>query len=113
MKLLIDANLSWRLVNLLKNNFPEITHVATTGLPQATSDKSIWDYALQNGYSIITSDEDFYLLSISKGFPPKIILLKTGNQSTRYIATILNKHKAEISDFITDNDSEYGVLEIY
>lgn len=113
MKLLIDANLSWRLVNLLKNDYPEITHVATAGLPQAATDKSIWEYASQNNYSIITNDEDFYLLSMSKGFPPKIILLKTGNQSTRYIASILIKHKAEISQFITSTESEYGVLEIF
>ena len=50
---------------------------------------------------------------MSKGFPPKIILLKTGNQSTRYIASILIKHKAEISQFITSTESEYGVLEIF
>lgn len=111
MKLLIDANLSWRLVPLLKEHFSELTHMTMAGLDQAATDKSIWEYALQSGYSIITSDEDFYLLSISKGFPPKVILLRTGNQSTRYIADILLKHKAEISDFISSN--EYGVLEIY
>ncbi|MGE0635556.1 MAG: DUF5615 family PIN-like protein [Bacteroidia bacterium] len=113
MQLLIDANLSWRLVNILKNDFPEINHVIYTGLEQACSDKTIWEYALKNNCSIITSDEDFYLLSISKGFPPKIILVKTGNQSTRYIASILIKHKAEISEFVNNTENEYGVLEIY
>jgi predicted nuclease of predicted toxin-antitoxin system len=113
MKLLIDANLSWRLVNILKNDFPEIIHVTNTGLADASADKLIWEYAMKNNYSIVTNDEDFYLLSISKGFPPKIILLKTGNQSTRYIATILIKHKSEISDFVSTIESEYGVLEIY
>ena len=111
MKLLIDANLSWRLVRLLQPEFEEIIHVINTGLPEASSDTSIWNYAQQNGYSIITNDDDFYLLSLSKGFPPKIILLKTGNQSTKYIAEVLLKHRTEIGDFL--NNKEYGVLEIY
>jgi predicted nuclease of predicted toxin-antitoxin system len=48
---------------------------------------------------------------MDKGFPPKIILLRTGNQSTKYIAGILSKHKNEIIDFLANE--EYGVLEIY
>jgi predicted nuclease of predicted toxin-antitoxin system len=48
---------------------------------------------------------------MSKGFPPKIILLRTGNQSTKYIAGILSKHKTEIVEFV--NNDEFGVLEIY
>jgi predicted nuclease of predicted toxin-antitoxin system len=51
------------------------------------------------------------LLALNKGFPPKIILLRTGNQSTRYIAGIISKHKSEVIDFIVHD--EYGVLEIY
>ena len=111
MKLLIDANLSWRLVSLLKAEFSEIEHVSNIGLGVSPSDTRIWNYAQQNGYSIISNDEDFYLLALNKGFPPKIILLRTGNQGTRYIAGILSKHKAEINDFIVLE--EYGVLEIY
>jgi len=111
MRLLLDANLSWRLVSLLKGNFEEITHIIYTGFKEDASDTSIWNFARQNGYSIITNDEDYYRLALDKGFPPKIVLLKTGNQSTRYIAGILAKHKTEISEFI--QHEEYGVLEIY
>jgi predicted nuclease of predicted toxin-antitoxin system len=83
--LLIDANLSWRLVSMLKSEFPEIIHVVQTGLAESSSDTLIWRYAQERSYNIITNDEDFYLLSLGKGFPPKIILLKTGNQSTRLL----------------------------
>jgi predicted nuclease of predicted toxin-antitoxin system len=110
-RLLIDANLSWRLAVILKDEFTEITHVIHTNLEEASSDSNIWKYARLNSYNIITNDEDFYLLAMDKGFPPKIILLRTGNQSTKYIAGILVKHKTEIIDFL-DNE-EYGVLEIY
>ena len=111
MRFLVDASLSWRLFRLLQNDFPQVTHVINTSLPEFSPDMVIWNFALQNEYSIITNDEDFYLLSIGKGFPPKIILLKTGNQSTKYIAEILIKHKTEIVNFISNE--EQGVLEIF
>jgi predicted nuclease of predicted toxin-antitoxin system len=111
MRLLIDANLSWRLVNQLKADFPEITHMLNAGMAEDTSDTLIWNYAKENKYSIITNDDDFHLLAMAKGFPPKIILLKTGNQSTKYISEILSKHKTDIESFITNE--EYGVLELF
>jgi len=110
-KLLIDANLSWRLVRLLNAEFPDITHISETALPESVSDVIIWDYARQHGFSIVTNDDDFYLLAMAKNFPPKIILLKMGNQSTQYVASILVKHKEEITAFL--NDQTLGVLEIF
>ena len=40
-KLLVDANLSWRLVSLLKGEFDEIIHVINTGLQEDSSDTLI------------------------------------------------------------------------
>jgi predicted nuclease of predicted toxin-antitoxin system len=42
LKLLIDANLSWRIVSLLKAEFLEIEHVSNIGLGDSPSDTSIW-----------------------------------------------------------------------
>jgi predicted nuclease of predicted toxin-antitoxin system len=111
MKLLLDENLSWRLVRLLKLDFPQVVHLINTPLNEASSDSVIWDYAKQNEYTIVTNDEDFFLLSLYRGFPPKVILLKTGNQSTNYIAEILIKHQTEIFNFI--QSEEYGLLELF
>jgi predicted nuclease of predicted toxin-antitoxin system len=110
-KLLLDANLSWRIIARIADSFPQCEHVFKTDLPQAASDLSIWDYALKHNYCIVTNDEDFYLLSMQKGFPPKIILLRTGNQSTSFLAEILIKHTEEIQQFL--NHEEYGILELY
>ena len=60
MKLLIDANLSWRLVKLISKSFPGSIHVSKTGLKIPAIDKQIWDWAKKNGYTIVTNDEDFY-----------------------------------------------------
>ena len=111
MKILIDANLSWRLVKLLIPTFPSIIHVERTGLPIPADDAMIWEWAKANDYIIVTNDEDFLNLSIQKGHPPKVILLRMGNQSTKNIARILLKHKADI-EFVTA-DPNHGILEIY
>jgi predicted nuclease of predicted toxin-antitoxin system len=111
MKLLLDANLSWRLVKILHNEFEDLLHVSTLNLSKPAKDHEIWSYALKNGFVIVSNDDDFNILSQRLGFPPKIILLKTGNQSTEYIANVLLTRMSDISDFI--GNSEYGLLEIY
>jgi predicted nuclease of predicted toxin-antitoxin system len=45
-----------------------------------------------------------------KGFPPKVILLKTGNNSSRALADLLTNAKPKIDDL---ENNEYGLLEIY
>lgn len=80
MKLLLDENLSRRLIPFLQADFPDSTQVALLGL-EKTTDREIWQFAKNNDYVIVTKDSDFHELSILYGAPPKIIWLKTGNQS--------------------------------
>jgi predicted nuclease of predicted toxin-antitoxin system len=44
-----------------------------------------------------------------KGFPPKIVLLKTGNNSRVALAELLIKIKPMIADL---ENNDYGLLEI-
>jgi predicted nuclease of predicted toxin-antitoxin system len=62
MKLLFDANLSHKLASRLADVFPESSHVRLVGL-EVQSDLAIWDYAKDQGLTIVTLDEDFYDLS--------------------------------------------------
>ena len=110
INLLLDANLSWRSVATLKDYFDDCFHVDNIGLNVPAKDKEIWEYAQKHGLLIITNDEDFLNLSILKGFPPKIILLKTGNQSRKAIEASLIKAKPQIIEFYISE--EYGVLEM-
>ena len=64
-----------------------------------------------NNLLIVTNDDDFFNLVNLKGFPPKVLLLKTGNQSNSYMEELLIKHKETISSFALSDES--GVLEIY
>jgi predicted nuclease of predicted toxin-antitoxin system len=111
MILLLDANLSWRLTNLLKPYFDEVWHIESVDLQKPAIDIEIWEFARLHHTIIVTNDDDFYKLSILKGFPPKVVVLRIGNQSTQYIAQILIKHLQDISSFYESN--EYGLLEIF
>ena len=44
MRLLLDQNLSRRLVGTLSADFPRSTHVVECGL-DASTDKQVWDFA--------------------------------------------------------------------
>ena len=110
MKLLLDANLSWRLVKSISLEFPETNHVNEL-MTQPATDTAIWNIALQQGFIIVTNDEDFLNLLLAKGFPPKIILLKSGNQSNLYLINLLIKNKEAIEKLFSSED--IGILELY
>ena len=62
MSLLLDENLSPRLLQRLASLFPNMIHVRDVGLKQA-SDEVIWDWATGKNYTIVTTDGDFVGLS--------------------------------------------------
>ena len=110
MKILLDANISWKLVEILTPVFGECNHVDNIGLLIPAKDKLIWDYAKKNGHIIITKDNDFLDILEIKGFPPKIVLIKTGNNSSKILADLIINAKSKIVEL---EKSEYGLLEIY
>src|SRR5664280_1526670 len=103
MKLLLDENLSRRIVPFIQNSFPGSTQVALIGLERA-NDRVIRQYAIDNGFIITTQDADFYEMSLIHGQPPKIVWLKMGNQSkTAIIKTLLDNQQAIKQALIFDN----------
>ncbi|MDR0614052.1 MAG: DUF5615 family PIN-like protein [Dysgonamonadaceae bacterium] len=54
MKILLDANISWKLINILSPIYEECDHVDLTGLNVPANDIDIWNYALANGYIYFT-----------------------------------------------------------
>jgi len=110
LRLLLDANLSWRSVSILKNHFDDCLHVDNTELLFPAKDNEIWEYAKNKGMLIVTNDEDFLHLSMIKGFPPKVILLRTGNQNRKFLEQVLISKKDQIMKFV--ESKEYGVLEL-
>jgi predicted nuclease of predicted toxin-antitoxin system len=109
MKLLLDANLSWRLTSVLTEHFGECIHVNKTDLPKPAKDTVIWNYAAANGYTIVTQDSDFLNLFETRGFPPKIILLRVGNMNGKMAEEMLLQAKSAILGLET---GDCGLLEI-
>ena len=106
MKLLFDQNISFRILSKIKSVFPDSVQVREIGLEDA-SDKEIWSYAKRNAYTIVTFDSDFYDFTLVWGSPPKIVLIKSHNQTTNYIAEILIEQEQTIKKFNEDNLMAY------
>lgn len=109
MKLLLDQNLSWKLVKRMEDLFPDCSHVRLLGI-EKEDDPMIWEYAKHHGYIIVTQDIDFFEISILRGFPPQIIWLRCGNTSTTYIERILRENYQVIEGFAKNLSS--GCLEL-
>ncbi len=110
MKLLFDQNISFKILPLIQDFFLESSTVLHLNLQDA-SDLTIFHYARENGFTIVTFDSDFVDLNIVKGTPPKIVWLRTGNLTTKSIAHLLKTHQESLTYFL--NQQEDGILEIH
>ena len=111
MKVLFDANISFKVAAKVRAHFQVSIHVSNTGLPIPAKDNEIWEYAKNNDFVVVTYDEDFTDFVNIFGAPPKIIWLRFGNASVAQIINKIEIHLSEIQTFIQDNDTE--ILEIY
>lgn len=66
MNLVLDENLSPRLVPRLASLFPGLKHVREISLKQS-ADAEIWNWAKVFGHTIVTTNFDFVLLSKTLG----------------------------------------------
>ena len=87
-RLLLDENLLERLLPLLKTRFPDSQHVRLLGFGGA-DDHVLWELARREGYVLVSKDEDFLDLSVSRGCPPKVVCLAIGNASNTQTASLL------------------------
>ena len=109
MNLLLDENLSPRLIQRLIALFPGLTHVRDVGLKRAP-DETIWEWAKENSYTIVTTDSDFVGLSGGRGWPPKVVHLEECDFPLGVIEESLRQNAVRISEF--DKDSRTGVLAV-
>ena len=109
MRLLFDENVSPRLVQLLRDLYPNSAHVHDLGLG-ASDDRDLWSYAATQGFVVVTKDVDVYHRSIRLGHPPKVIWLRLGNGPTAEVEAMLRHRHPELLTFYDDDSRSCAVL---
>lgn len=109
MKLLLDQNLSPRLVRAVEDLFPGSLHVRNVDLQMAGDDR-VWSYAAAHGFTIVSKDSDFHQMSFVLGHPPKVIWIRRGNCSTSDVEHILRTRAGDILEFAAHADAGFLVL---
>jgi predicted nuclease of predicted toxin-antitoxin system len=109
VKLLLDENLSDRIIHRIVDLYPNSERVKTLGLIN-TDDALIWEYAKTNGFVIVSKDSDFHQHSLLYGHPPKFIYLRIGNCPTLKITQILRDNSDMIVQFESGETESLLVL---
>jgi predicted nuclease of predicted toxin-antitoxin system len=110
MKLLLDQNISPKLVDSLSNLYSGSIHVQEADMDKST-DEEIWIYAKLNDFIIISKDADFAERSLLLGFPPFVVWIRKGNCTTSEIKNTLVDNYELISSFISASIT--GLLNLY
>ncbi len=110
MKLLLDENLSDRIVPQIVDLFPASAHVKALALARA-DDARIWSWAKENAFVLVSKDIDFAARAIALGHPPKFIWLRVGNCRTDVIIALLRRRDTVIREFVESEVEGLLVLE--
>ena len=107
MKFMLDAPLS--ICNLFHERGCEAIHTKQLLLKNKTSDTEIIKIAEQNNYIVITKDSDFYYSHLIKNKPKKLLLIRTGNISTKNLKVLFN----HFSEQIINTFNKQNLLELH
>lgn len=109
MKLLLDQNLSARLLPSLDERFAGSSHVREFDLDRA-EDERIWDFAAEKDFVIVSKDSDFYHRSLLDGHPPKVIWIDVGNCKTDLVRELHSAAADAIDEFGTEGERSIFIL---
>lgn len=95
MKLLVDANLTPRLVSLLTQAGHDVTHVFDLGLGEA-DDETILARALAEERAVVTADTDFVtMLALTGAELPSVVLVR--RDTSRRVAALASLLVANVA----------------
>ena len=103
MKFLVDAHLPRTLCALLQAAGHDALH--TRGLPaqNRTPDQVINDCSLKDLRVVVSKDTDFYYSHLLHQKPWKLLLVRTGNMSTRDLKRLFEAHLPAIIQSLEAN----------
>jgi len=88
MKFIVDVNLPPKLVAFLNERGHEAIRADVLDGDAPATDSTIARWAEENAAVVATKDDDFRLLQLATGRPPKILMVATGNISNRELLTL-------------------------
>jgi predicted nuclease of predicted toxin-antitoxin system len=109
VKLLLDENLSRRIIPALQTRFLGSTQVALVQLERST-DQALCRFADENGYVLVSKDDDFQHLIAARGYRPKLVKIALGNVRNEQVLTALLSAADQIEAALAD--PEIGVVVI-
>ena len=110
MKLLLDENLSRRIVPALQARWPGSSQVTLLDLERAT-DAQLCAYAAQPGYVICSKDDDFHRLVAARGYQPRLVHVALGNVTNGQVLNALLDRADGIEAALAEADTGVVVLE--
>jgi predicted nuclease of predicted toxin-antitoxin system len=96
MKFVVDAHLPRSLCGVLAGHGHEAIHTLDLPGGNATSDEVINRISLDELRVVISKDTDFFYSHTRHGRPWRLLLIKTGNMSTRDLCALLERNLSAI-----------------
>lgn len=108
MNFLIDAHLPFAIGRLLKEKGQKVLHTNELPLGNATDDKAIISFSMQEKSVVVTKDLDFYHSFTARRVPYKLLLLKTGNLKKAKLTDLFERNLITILEALKEN----GLVEL-
>ena len=102
MKLLFDESLSPKLVDLLRDLFPESESALRNGLT-GVGDLRILEYARAGRFVLVSTDSDFEDL-LHRCIGAHVVILKSCNYPTQVAAEVLRRNAIRIAELPNSSD---------
>jgi predicted nuclease of predicted toxin-antitoxin system len=109
MKFLVDAHLPPGLCVLLQAAGHDALHTRDLPASNQTSDEAINDLSLKDQRVVVSKDTDFYYSHLLHRKPWKLLLVRTGNLSTRDLNRLVHAHLPKITELLEAN----SLVELY
>lgn len=96
MKFLVDAHLPRRLCAMLGCHGHDASHTLDLPAGNTTKDGAINQRSLDEQRVVVSKDTDFFYSHLLQGRPWKLLLVKTGNISTRELRDLFERNLPSI-----------------
>ncbi|MGO9203979.1 MAG: DUF5615 family PIN-like protein [Limisphaerales bacterium] len=103
MKFLVDAHLPPDLCAILQGAGHDTLHTRQLPAQNQTADQVINDLSLNEQRIVVSKDTDFYYSFLLHQRPHKLLLVRTGNLSSRELKALFRRHLDVIIQALENN----------